>query len=385
LRVRVLVERPEVAVLSLGEAAGLELRVSHDARAPLRIELRQVLPASLGGGSVKADGICGAGAVLPLRLAVEGEARGEAHLAKPWVGVSRFGLVERLLQTGEEQLVRVLPDVREVGRINKRMNALFLRGIGTRIAPRIGQGREFDRLREYVAGDDYRQVAWKASARQGKLIVRQFRVERSQDVLLCVDRGHRMAARVANRSRTDHAVDAAVLAAYVCNRAEDRVGLLSFCDTVEGGVAQGRGGDHLAQVTRFATGIEPAFLPTDYRALAAHLRRRLRARTLVFVFTVLPERGDHQDLLAAVRMLLPRHLPLVLVLKDANLEATAHSLPSDEPSLFRTLVASELVHDVSLLGRELRQLGALVIETTAESSGTAAVNAYLDVKRRQLL
>jgi len=384
-RVMIRAVRDEVVALSLGEAAELRVDVSHDSRAPLHIALRTLWPDVLGGGSSSARGECAAGETLRLSHPVTGAARGEAQIAPPHVSLTRFGLSERIVQAGAPQTVRVLPNLRSVQRLHARLNALFLRGLGTHIAPRIGQGREFDRLRDYVAGDDYRQISWKATARQRKLIVRQFQVERSQDVLLCVDRGHRMAGRVGALTRADHAVNAAMLAAYVCNRAEDRTGLLSFCSEVEKGITQGRGGSHLAALTRFATGIAPEFLPTDYRALSAHLRRRLRARTLVLILTVLPERGDHGTLLAAVRMLMPRHLPMVLVLKDAPLEAMAEALPADRSGLCRTLVATELVQDRVRLVRELRQLGALVAETVPEDSGAAAVNAYLEVKRRQLL
>jgi len=154
---------------------------------------------------------------------------------------------------------------------------------------------------------------------------------------------------------------------------------------VEKGIAQGRGAAHLAAITRFATGIAPEYLPTDYRALAAHLKMRLRTRTLVILFTWLPERGDQGDLLAAVRLLMPRHLPLVLALKDVGLEASARALPADHDGLCRTLVAAELVQDRGLLVAGLRQMGALVAETPPEDSGAAVINAWLDVKRRQLL
>jgi uncharacterized protein (DUF58 family) len=210
-------------------------------------------------------------------------------------------------------------------------------------------------------------------------------VERSQDVLFCVDRGHRMAARVGDLTRNDHAVNAAVLTAYLCNRLEDRTGLLAFAAEVEQGVGQGRGASHLAAVTRFATAVAPEYLHTDYGSLAAHLRRRLKSRTLILLLTVLPEQGEQGGLLQAVRMLIPRHLPFILVLQDPALDALAATLPRDKAELSRTLVAADLVDARRRLIQDLRVLGALVAETPPEDTGVNAVNAYLDVKRRQLL
>jgi uncharacterized protein (DUF58 family) len=383
--VRAEVAADEVVVLPLGERDRVPARVSHRSAATLRIAVRTIWPKELGGGSSTECGTCDPGRTFELLREVTGTQRGEARIDPPYVALTRFGLAERIVQAGAPQTVRVIPNLREVHRMNAQLNALFLRGLGTRLAPRTGQGREFDRLREYVRGDDYRQISWKATARQRKPIVRQFRIERSQDVLFCLDRGHRMAARVGGLTRADHAVNAIVLAAYFCNRAEDRTGLLSFSSAVDTGIAQGRGAAHLSALTRFATGVMPEYLPSDYRALAAHLRRRLRTRTLVVLFTTLPERGDHGELLEAVRVLIPRHLPLVLALEDAELSGAAASSPDDHSTLCRTLVASELVQDRARLVASLRQLGVVVAQTPPLGSGTALVNAWLDVKRRQLL
>jgi len=178
-----------------------------------------------------------------------------------------------------------------------------------------------------------------------------------------------MAGRVGALTRADHAVNAAMMAAYVCNRAEDRTGLLSFCSAVENGIAQGRGGSHLAAMTRFATGIAPEFCRPTTAPLSAHLRRRLRSRTLLLILTVLPERGEHGDLLAAIRMVVPRHLPLVLLLQGCAARRHGRSLAGDRLGLCRTLVASELVQDRGGCCASCDSSAALVAETVPETAG----------------
>lgn len=384
-RATLVAARPAVQVIPLGEEAPLHLTISYNLAAPLDLTVRVPLPDSLGGSSLMETAKATPGSAVELKLAATGLSRGHAQLAPVFIAATRFGLAERIVEAPAPSEVRVLPNLRAVQRLHQQLNHRFLRGLGLRMAPRLGQGRDFDRLRDYVPGDEFRNLAWKASARQRKLIVREFRVDRSQDILLCVDRGHRMAGRVGPLSRCDHAVNASVLSAYLCNRSDDRVGLLSFAAEVESGVAQGRGAPHLSAVTNFATGIEPDYLHTDYLSLAAHLRRRLRARTLVLIFTVLPERGEHTELLAALRTLMPRHLPLLVVLRDAAIDAAARQVPADRGELCRTLAASELSLGRAQLVRELRGMGAVVVEATPEESGAAAINAYLDIKRRQLL
>jgi uncharacterized protein (DUF58 family) len=383
-RVRVLVERPGAAVLSLGEPEILTLAVKTSSDRPLRVILRQVWPALLDAPSVTREGLIRPGERLALELPVRGIARGRAALASPHLAVRLWGLVERLAVPAEKAEVLVLPDLRAVRGLHDRLNRFVLRGLGSRVSARLGKGREFDRLRDYVTGDELRDVAWKASARRGKLIVREYRLDRSQEVLMCLDRGHRMEARVAGLTKLDHAVNAAVMLAYIANRMEDKTALLSFAVEAQMGVPSGRGPVHLRRLTDYAASVRGGTLHTNYLVLAADVRRRLRHRALIVLFTALPEL-EADALLRALRLLLPQHLPLVIVLRDPDLGAAAQMLPADAAELSRTLAARDLMGAREQAVREARALGALVVETDPGEAGVSAMNAYIDVKRRQLL
>jgi uncharacterized protein (DUF58 family) len=388
-RLALRVERSPSLVLSLGAetVVGFALTASGGGSAAVRLRVRQVWPRLLDRPAGRAEGLCRPGELLRVELPVRAVARGRAPLAPPWVAASIAGWAERVAAAAESAPAEltVLPDLEAVRRLRARLDQLYLRGLGSRASPRLGKGRDFDRLREYVMGDDFRDLAWKASARHGKLITRDYRLDRAQEVLVCVDRGHRMAARVAHLTRLDHAVNAAVLLASICERMEDRSGLLSFADGVETGITQGRGADHMARLTAFAGRLEPEYRHTDYLALARHLRRRLRSRALVLVLTAIPELAEAGELVRAAALLLPQHLPLVVVFSDPALDAAAQLLPDDRPELCRTLVARDLQLDRRKTIAELRRRGALVVEAPPGEVGMAAVNGYLEIKRRQLL
>lgn len=371
-------------VLALGEPDRVTVAVRTDARRALRVRLRQTWPALLDEPASEREGLVRPGEQLRFELPVRPARRGHETLAPPAVALTALGLAERLVRPAVLAELSVVPDLRAVARLHRRLNQFALRGFGTRFSARLGKGREFDRLRDYVRGDDFRDVAWKASARHDKLIVREFRLDRSQDVLLCLDCGHRMAARVAGLTRLDHAVNGAVLLAYACNRMEDKVGLVSFAASVTAGPRPGRGAAHLRRATAFAGKTHAGYVHSDYLALAAELRRALRHRTLVVLFTALGD-TDHEPLLRAVRSMAPPHLVLVAVLQDPDLEAAAALRPTDKRELSRALVARDLWSARQQAVRDLRRLGALVVESTPQDVGTDAMNAYIDVKRRQLL
>ncbi len=382
-RVAVRVERQEKLAIPLDEREDVSLRI--DTSLTVRMTVRQRWPEIVEPRSSVAEAICRANEVVTIGFAVRGIARGTDAVEPLHVAITMRGLVERILPAGTATTVHVLPNLKAVARMHKKLNEFALRSLGARTAPRIGKGRDFDRLRDYVRDDDYRDIAWRASARHGRLIVREFRTERSQDVLLCLDRGHRMAARVEQITRLDHAVNASVLISYICNRMEDKAGIVSFDTAVDRGLPSGRGAAHLRAITAYVTELEAAYRHTDYLALATSLRRRLRHRTLILILTVLPEKEERHDLLRAVNMLAPQHLPLFVVLQDRDLAAQAQLLPSNREELSRTLVARDLWLGRAELMRELRARGAMVVDSTAVDWGVDAVNAYIEVKRRQML
>jgi uncharacterized protein (DUF58 family) len=384
-RIAVFVDRPRSVVLSLDEEEPIPVAVWTNAPRPVRVVLRQRWPSLVDSPSSTGEGWLRPGERLGFSFSVRAIARGAAPLEKAHVALTFWSFSERIVPAGEAGSLAVVPNLKAVRRLHGQLNRHALRGPGSRAAARVGKGREFDRLRGYVSGDDFRDVAWKASARHRKLIVREFRLDRSQDVLVCLDRGHRMAARVGAVSRLDHAVNAAVLLAYICNRMEDRLGILSFAARVEAGPAPARGRAHLRQATRFLTELEPAYAHADYMALASDLRRRLRHRTLVLLLTTLPELEEEDEIVRAVAMLAPQHLPLVVAFSDPALAASARFLPSSGEELSRVLVARDIVNARTETVRQLRRRGALVIEPPPGDAGLEAINAYIDVKRRQLL
>ncbi len=372
-------------VLSLGEDEVLDWRVQHRSALTLRLVLRHGLPACLGGGSVTGAVTCPPGRTCAAPVAVRGCTRDHAELGRPWIAWTALGLAERVAPAGPAVPVTVLPNLRAAGRILRRLDALYLSGLGQRMAPRAGNGRDFSRLRDYVQGDDLRQVDWKASARRDHLVTREFRIERAQDILIAVDRSQRMAARSGGLSWCDRAVDAALRLAAFAGRGEDRVGACSFALDVASGPAPARGGGHAGRLTAFLGRISPEDRPEDWPLLATRLRHGLRNRTLIVVFAALPERGEHHDLLRAMRTLAGRHLPLLIAFRDPALLARAEERPQDRHDLRRAVVAGTLADGREATVRELRQLGVLVDEVDPAGSAETAINAYIAVKQRQLL
>jgi uncharacterized protein (DUF58 family) len=288
------------------------------------------------------------------------------------------------VQTASEP-IRVYPNVRNVNQLGVATRFRELKRLGLKQVRREGGGGEFAKLRDYVEGDSYRDINWKATARRRKPVTQVYESERSQNVIICIDAGRLMAARMGQLSKLDYAINAALLLAYTALAGGDRVGLIVFADEVRSFVPPGKGRGHYRLILHTLYGIEPELCHVDYKAMITHLLGRIRRRSLVALFTDLHDETHSRPLVDYTKFLLPRHLPLCITLSDKNLGAMRSQWPSDENELFDRAVATELLRERELLKNELTRLGAQVLDRPADRIAVDTINRYVELKRRQAL
>jgi uncharacterized protein (DUF58 family) len=297
---------------------------------------------------------------------------------------SPLGLVARQDRVRLLAKVDVYPDVhaaralellRRQGRQGARVGSLRVRGGET----------EFERLRPYQRGDEIRHVDWRASARRDDLTVRRFQAESNQNIVFALDVGRGMRGQAGGLTAVDRALNAALLTADVALRAGDRAGLMVFDDAPRhfvpptGGRAGGR------RLTRAVYALDAGFAATDYRAAVTYLRAQVRSRSLFVVFTNLLDRRSAAELASSVHGLVPRHVPLCVLMRDADVEALATRPALTGDDLYLRAAAAEALAWRDSLIRSLRKAGALVLDANPADLTPALVRTYLDVKARRLL
>jgi uncharacterized protein (DUF58 family) len=248
-----------------------------------------------------------------------------------------------------------------------------------------GGETEFERLRPYQRGDEIRHVDWRASARRDDLTVRRFQAESNQNIVFALDVGRGMRGQAGGLTAVDRALNAALLTADVALRAGDRAGLMVFDDAPRhfvpptGGRAGGR------RLTRAVYALDAGFAATDYRAAVTYLRAQVRSRSLFVVFTNLLDRRSAAELASSVHGLVPRHVPLCVLMRDADVEALATRPALTGDDLYLRAAAAEALAWRDSLIRSLRKAGALVLDANPADLTPALVRTYLDVKARRLL
>ncbi len=184
--------------------------------------------------------------------------------------------------------------------------------LGVRSVRMLGTGTDFDQLREYTPDDDFRRIDWAATARGGRPIVRVYRAERNQTVLLLVEVGRNMAGRVAGVPRLEHALDAAFALTTVATGLQDQVGLVAYDDRVRASLPPSHRADQLAQVVEAVYELEPELLETDHLAAFSHTLARFRRRTTLVICTDLTEATVTGTLLPALPLVLRDHLVMIV-------------------------------------------------------------------------
>lgn len=295
-----------------------------------------------------------------------------------------LGLVERQERKTLPTEVDVYPDVhaarllellRRQGRQDARLGSMRVRGGDT----------DFERLRPYAVGDEPRFVDWRATARRDDLTVRQFQAESDQNVVFALDVGRSMRGESEGLTAVDHALNAALLAADVALRTGDKAGLLVFDDRPRTFVPPTGGRAGARKITRAIYALDASLAASDYRAATAFLQTQVKARSLFILFTHVLDSRSARELASALRSLLPRHLPLCVLMRDMDLEAMVATPATSEEDLYAKGAAAEQLAAREDLLRALKKAGVLVLDAKPGDVTPDLVKRYLEVKARRLL
>ena len=367
------------------------LRLTKDVPAKLAIELENrsrqavalraglVLPAGVASEQLTENVLAPPGRCT-IDWPCTGTARGdhalrEAHLET----ASPLGLWLARRRVPVECALRVYPNLRD-----RDTAALFLRAptAGVRVHRQVGKGREFERLREYLPGDSYEDIHWKATARRRIPAVKLYQVEHAQEVYVIID-SSRLSAR---EQILEGYVTAALHLALAAQRQGDRFGLITFSDRPHKLVRARRGMDHFRGCREALYDLQPQRVSPDFRELFTSIQLNLRRRSLLIFFTSLDDPLLAETFEREVRLVARRHLVLVNVMRTAGLRPLFHGAPpADAESAYQALAGQMLWNRIRALQIALHNQGVRLSVVEPREIKAQVTAAYLDIKRRQLL
>jgi uncharacterized protein (DUF58 family) len=250
---------------------------------------------------------------------------------------------------------------------------------------RLGASAEFESLREYSFGDDTRKLDWKATARRGRLIVRQERAERNQTILILIDSGRLMNAEEDGVSKLDHAINAALLLAHVALSRGDRVGLCTFSHKVHAWLAP-RGGNAQGRfIGETLYDLKGDYRESDHAKAMQLLANRHPKRSLVVTLTDFVDTTTATDLVTHLGQAARRHVVLLAALQDRFLARAAVASVHVSREGFRRAAALDLLKDRREVLEQIRHRGGLVLDATPADLSPRLLNRYLEVVLRGMV
>ena len=379
---RVDVQLPDA--LHIGEAGAIELELAARHPWPVAVEILAEQRGELDRAEI-AGARLSPGEPALVSLPLVARRRGRVHIDRLWLRWrGPLGLAETVHRVAVDRSIDVLPNIRGVQRAALQFidrDAVF----GIKIQRERGEGTEFDALRDYVPGLDHRFIDWKHSARHLRLVCKEFRTERNHQVVLAFDTGYLMSEPLDGMPRLDHAINAALLLAWISLRNGDLVGSYGFDAAVRGYLQPVRGMSGFSQIQRAAAGLDYHHAETNFTLGLAELNQRLRRRALVVLFTDFVDTVTAELLIESLQRVAHRHVVIFVTLRDSVLEQTVEAPPASFDTVAQAVIAQDMLRDRRTVLQKLERLGVHCLDVPNRGLSTGLVNRYLLIKQRGLL
>ncbi|MGI8803532.1 MAG: DUF58 domain-containing protein [Solirubrobacteraceae bacterium] len=371
------IDREVSRVIARGQPVVFRLRP--DQRDGRRVRVRQAAPADVRIEPEAATG--------ELEARLTGERRGRHELpGAASVSLGPLGLARWHHPDGPPQELLVYPDLPTARRLTLLVRRGALAGGHATRGP-LGLGTEFESVRDYLPDDDVRQLNWRATARLGRPMSNQYRVERDREIICLIDSGRLMGTPLGDRvvvgggTRLDAALDAVTAVALVADELGDRCGAIAFDSGVRAELRPSRRGGR--RVIRALFDLEPTTRDSDFELACARVGASRRA--LVLLFTDLVDLAAARSLLAAAPLLTRRHAVVIVSAEDPDLRRASTRPPANRADAYETVAAVDVLETRLAVAAQLRRRGAEVIEAPPELMALRCVQAYLSAKARARL
>jgi uncharacterized protein (DUF58 family) len=321
-----------------------------------------------------------------VRYALRPTKRGEYHFgAINLFARTPIQLLQRRYRFAENQMVPVYPSYIQMRRYELMAHSHRLTELGIKKVRRVGQTMEFDQIREYVPGDDYRTINWKATARKADLMVNQYQDERSQRVYSFIDRGRAMRMPFAGMTLLDYAINASLVLSNIAVMKQDRAGLVTFSRSVHDLLPAERTKLQMHRIVERLYNQETTFPETDFERLYITVRRTITTRSLIFLFTNFETLSGLQRQLPYLTRMSRLHLLVVIFFENTELRDLLQARPGSTEEVAVKTVAEKVAWEKRQIAKELERHGILSIYTAPGDLTANTVNRYLEIKARRLI
>ncbi len=372
--------------VSLGQTFTSEVTVLNRTGLTLRGDVRDDLPENFSSSPSEHRMRLPSLGQMTARRELTAKRRGAFDFESVYLRIaSPLSLWTRHLQLPVTNRLKVFPDMKQLSdyALLARTNRLSL--IGVRQTRRIGQDSDFERLRDYSRDDNYRHIDWRSTARRRKLTVRQFQTDQSQRVIFLLDCGRMMTGERDGYSLFDHALNAALMMAYVALVQGDSVGMLCFSDTIHTYIPPRGGSSQMNRLIQAGFDQFPRLVESRYDQAFLYLSTHCKRRSLVVLATNVIDEVNAAVVVDYLSNLSGHHLPLGVLLRDRDMFDAADHPDGGTLEMYRAAAAADILLWREQVLKDLRHRGVLVVDAFPDELTAPLVNRYLDIKAKHLL
>ena len=298
---------------------------------------------------------------------------------------SGLGLVIRRFTATTSRDVPVYPSYMQLKKYQLISQTAMLNEHGSKRMRKIGQSMEFEQIKDYVMGDDVRTLNWKATARKGVLMVNNYADEKSQQVFCVIDKGRLMKMPFGGLTLLDYAINSTLVLSNVCLQKQDKIGLITFADKMGAVIAADRKPIQRENILEALYRQQTSFLESDFEMLYMQVRRRIKQRSLLILYTNFESLNGLRRQMNYLRSIAKHHLLLVVFFENTELVKLAHADALNLEDVYVKTTADKFVFEKKLIVKELLKYGILSILTAPENLTVNTVNKYLELKTRQAI
>lgn len=312
--------------------------------------------------------------------------RGEYYFGAVNIYVkSPIGFFERRFRFSQDEMVPVYPSFMQMRKYELLAISNRLTDVGVKKIRRRGNNAEFDQIREYIPGDDYRIINWKATARKSKLMLNQYQDERSQQVYSIIDMGRIMRMPFEGLSLLDYAINSSLVISNIAMLKSDKAGIISFSHKVQSILTADRKGGHLNKILHLLYNQKTGYLESDYENLYINIRTRISQRSLMLLYTNFESLSGLQRQLKYLRRIAKDHLLVVIFFENTELRAFLEKPAASTEDVYDKVIAEKLAYEKKQIVRELEKYGIQCILTAPQKLSVNTINKYLELKSRGLI
>lgn len=374
------------ARFSNGDPNPIHINLKSQYKFPLKLRVIDEVPVQFQWRNMNMELRLGAGEKKRVSYYLRPVKRGEYEFGQLIIlATSSLGFISRIFIFPDSQTIAVYPSYLQLKKYQLLAISNRLTEVGVKSIRRLGQSTEFEQIKEYVRGDDYRTINWKATARSNKLMVNQYMDERSQQIFCLIDKSRAMQMPFEGMSLLDYSINASLILANIAMNRHDKSGLITFSKQIDQYLPAGKDPRHMRNIQEVLYRQETEFQEADYERLYAFVSRRISHRSLLVLFTNFESQSAMRRQLPYLQRLARQHLLLVVFFENTELSDLLHSRPENTEEIYIKAVGEQFSLDKKLIVKELERHGIQAILTPPAELTVNAINRYLEIKARSMI